>query len=94
MATKPKHPSVAVRAIVTAITKGTKKMKAKDFFWALHHELKQYRPAKHDAFIKFLRRAGVAATPTRTQVAAAAKIARRRENVSLAAHALAADESY
>ena len=79
--------SAAVRTIVTAMSKGTKKMKANKFFWSLQKELKRYKRANHDQFVAFLREAGIAKAPTPDQCDAAAKLARQKRNAILAPYA-------
>jgi hypothetical protein len=86
MPSKMQDPTKAARAIIAAISSGTKKMAARKFFWALHTELCRYKAENYEQFVAFLRGAGVSATPTREQCAAAAKLARAKSNALLAPH--------
>ncbi|MBI1814679.1 MAG: hypothetical protein HYR72_06860 [Deltaproteobacteria bacterium] len=83
MATRTSMPHSAMYEILTAMVKGTKKMKGEDFFWEAVNRFHHYKPAKHAELTDWLKKAGIRKLPTPEQCVAARKLASKAENATL-----------
>ena len=84
--TPSNDPSAAVREILAAIAKGTRKVSADQFFSELQQRLRAYKASQYDELAAWLRTAGIRNALTREQAAAAAKVARRKHGGALHPH--------